>query len=304
MATGGGDSGKRQTFADLGLESRLFKAVAKLGHVYPTIIQVRSRWHQCSSGARASTRTHRPKMNTLTSCLRKKHNTNFVQLTSCPLSPRVLSSSALSRPRSQSQCVPLALQGRDVCAHARTGSGKTIAFAIPVLQSVLLAKQQQIAANGSGTAGVRWGQNPKLERVFLPSLLHLHRALQTFLPLEFKEYRNSCLNILCFLFLIAYISAPPGVRAIVLVPTNELCDQVRTVFAQLMYYCTDLVTLYALASGDAAKPGAAGIVASDVCWAIPEGLFYFYFPSCGRWRREIFGSEYHEKHALIFREYV
>jgi superfamily II DNA/RNA helicase len=40
MATGGGDS-KRQTFADLGLESRLFKAVAKLGHVYPTIIQVR-----------------------------------------------------------------------------------------------------------------------------------------------------------------------------------------------------------------------------------------------------------------------
>lgn len=48
-----------------------------------------------------------------------------------------------------------------------------------------------------------------------------------------------------------------------LVPTNELCDQVRAVFAQLMYYCTDLVTLYALASGDAAKPGAAGMCASD-----------------------------------------
>ena len=52
MATGGGDSGKRQTFADLGLESRLFKAVAKLGHVYPTIIQVRGGRAHMHTGAR------------------------------------------------------------------------------------------------------------------------------------------------------------------------------------------------------------------------------------------------------------
>ena len=111
----------------------------------------------------------------------------------------------------QSQCIPLALQGRDICAHARTGSGKTLAFAIPVIQSVLLAKQQRQAAAGS---------------------------------------------------------AQPGVRAIVLVPTSELCDQVRGVFAQLLYYCTDIVTLLALSGGESGgaadadrskKAAAAGV---------------------------------------------
>jgi len=41
----------------------------------------------------------------------------------------------------QERAIPLALEGKDVLAHARTGSGKTGAFAIPVIQKVLTAKQ-------------------------------------------------------------------------------------------------------------------------------------------------------------------
>ena len=37
----------------------------------------------------------------------------------------------------QSECIPLALLGKDVLVKARTGSGKTVAFAIPLLQKVL-----------------------------------------------------------------------------------------------------------------------------------------------------------------------
>ena len=37
----------------------------------------------------------------------------------------------------QSACVPLALAGRDICASAVTGSGKTAAFALPILERLL-----------------------------------------------------------------------------------------------------------------------------------------------------------------------
>ncbi|XP_076461851.1 putative ATP-dependent RNA helicase DDX56 [Babylonia areolata] len=41
----------------------------------------------------------------------------------------------------QEKAIPLSLEGKDVLARARTGSGKTAAFAIPVVQKLLLAKQ-------------------------------------------------------------------------------------------------------------------------------------------------------------------
>ncbi|XP_063220737.1 probable ATP-dependent RNA helicase DDX56 [Bacillus rossius redtenbacheri] len=41
----------------------------------------------------------------------------------------------------QSTAVPLVLEGKDVLIRARTGSGKTAAFAIPVIQKILNAKQ-------------------------------------------------------------------------------------------------------------------------------------------------------------------
>lgn len=41
----------------------------------------------------------------------------------------------------QEKAVPLALEGKDLLARARTGSGKTAAYAIPVIQRVLASKQ-------------------------------------------------------------------------------------------------------------------------------------------------------------------
>ncbi len=37
----------------------------------------------------------------------------------------------------QEKFIPLALEGKDILARARTGSGKTAAFAIPVIQKLL-----------------------------------------------------------------------------------------------------------------------------------------------------------------------
>ena len=40
----------------------------------------------------------------------------------------------------QEKAIPLALDGKDILAKARTGSGKTGAYCIPTLQKVLAAK--------------------------------------------------------------------------------------------------------------------------------------------------------------------
>jgi hypothetical protein len=75
---------------DFGLDRRLIKAVARLGYVYPTLVQ--------------------------------------------------------------SKAIPLALEGKDLLVRARTGSGKTAAFALPALHKVLLHKEQQQAAASTGPA--------------------------------------------------------------------------------------------------------------------------------------------------------
>jgi ATP-dependent helicase YprA (DUF1998 family) len=41
----------------------------------------------------------------------------------------------------QSKAIPLALQGRDVLARAKTGSGKTAAYLLPILHSILKRKE-------------------------------------------------------------------------------------------------------------------------------------------------------------------
>ena len=41
----------------------------------------------------------------------------------------------------QEKAIPLALNGKDILARARTGSGKTAAFCIPVIQKILETKQ-------------------------------------------------------------------------------------------------------------------------------------------------------------------
>jgi ATP-dependent RNA helicase DDX56/DBP9 len=41
----------------------------------------------------------------------------------------------------QSKAIPLALEGRDVLARAKTGSGKTAAYLLPILNAILKRKQ-------------------------------------------------------------------------------------------------------------------------------------------------------------------
>jgi len=58
-----------------------------------------------------------------------------------PLILRALADLGLSRPtRVQQQAIPLALENRDVLARAPTGSGKTAAYCIPLVQKLLNAK--------------------------------------------------------------------------------------------------------------------------------------------------------------------
>ena len=46
----------------------------------------------------------------------------------------------------QTKAIPLALNGRDVLARARTGSGKTAAYLLPILHSILKRKQVRCPA--------------------------------------------------------------------------------------------------------------------------------------------------------------
>lgn len=50
----------------------------------------------------------------------------------------------------QSQFIPIALQGKDVLVRSHTGSGKTAAFSLPVLQKILLSK-----SSGSHSASIK-----------------------------------------------------------------------------------------------------------------------------------------------------
>ena len=43
----------------------------------------------------------------------------------------------------QAACIPLALGGRDICACAATGTGKTAAFMLPILERLLYKPKQK-----------------------------------------------------------------------------------------------------------------------------------------------------------------
>jgi ATP-dependent RNA helicase DDX56/DBP9 len=140
-----------KTFAqhDFGLDRRLIKACAKVGFIYPTLVQ--------------------------------------------------------------SKCIPLALKGKDLLVRARTGSGKTAAFGLPLLQKILARKEAK------------------------PNLA-------------------------------------PAIRAVVLVPTRELCEQVRGHLWELMSYCRDLVGLLALMDDNISAQQAQLRDRPDILVATPARL--------------------------------
>ena len=66
----------------------------------------------------------------------------FEELGLDPRLLRALSKLSFVKPTPiQSHVIPLALAGKDILARARTGSGKTAAYSLPVIQKILSAKE-------------------------------------------------------------------------------------------------------------------------------------------------------------------
>ncbi|EJD07329.1 ATP-dependent RNA helicase dbp9 [Fomitiporia mediterranea MF3/22] len=105
---------------------------------------------------------------------------------------RALADMGFARPTLvQAQAIPLALEGRDILARARTGSGKTASYCVPLAQKILRKKD----------------------------------AFSIEDP------------------------ARQAVRALVLVPTKELADQVAKHLRQLLAYCEKEIVVVNLVSG-------------------------------------------------------
>ncbi|OBZ66789.1 ATP-dependent RNA helicase DBP9 [Grifola frondosa] len=105
---------------------------------------------------------------------------------------RALADLGFARPTLvQTKAIPLALENRDILARARTGSGKTAAYCVPVVQKILNAKASLAAEDPARRA----------------------------------------------------------TRALILVPTKELSEQVHTHLKGLLAYCDDEVAVANLSSG-------------------------------------------------------
>ncbi|KAJ3720616.1 P-loop containing nucleoside triphosphate hydrolase protein [Lentinula raphanica] len=97
----------------------------------------------------------------------------------------------------QSKTIPLALESRDILARARTGSGKTAAYGVPVLQKILSGKSHGVGALDSNSPD---------------------------LPNQAQ-------------------SQAQATRALILVPTRELSEQVTSYMKGLCKYSEDSVVV-------------------------------------------------------------
>lgn len=120
---------------------------------------------------------------------------------------RALADLGFARPTLvQSKAIPLALEGRDILARARTGSGKTAAYCVPLAQKVLNSKTVSVL--------------PTSVKLFILS------------GILFKAG-----------------NVEQATRAVVLVPTRELADQVAKHLKSLLSYCDKDVTAANIAGG-------------------------------------------------------
>src|SRR5271165_123899 len=72
---------------------------------------------------------------------------NFSELPITPYMKERLSSGGFSIPTPvQAAAIPQALEGKDVLATAQTGTGKTLAFLVPVLEKLLKQEKPGLAA--------------------------------------------------------------------------------------------------------------------------------------------------------------
>ncbi|KAG8931441.1 ATP-dependent DNA/RNA helicase [Tulasnella sp. 418] len=108
---------------------------------------------------------------------------------------RALADLGFARPTLvQTKAIPLALEGRDILARARTGSGKTAAYCIPIVQKVLTSKASVTSTDSSR-----------------------------------------------------------GTRALILVPTRELAEQVTSHLKSLLRYCDKEISCMNIATGTSSQ---------------------------------------------------
>ncbi len=106
----------------------------------------------------------------------------------------------------QSKTIPLALDGADILAKAKTGSGKTAAYILPILQSILKRKQ-----------------------VCYAELYYTNEEERTNNPPKNKTS-----------------SSEPCITALILVPTRELADQVAKAVESFSSFCAKEVRVVKL----------------------------------------------------------
>ena len=115
----------------------------------------------------------------------------------------------------QAKSIPLALENRDILARARTGSGKTAAYCIPLVQKILNAKP----------------------------------AVGAPLSVRCISWRLTVDGWICSQ---DGGEDPKSTRGLILVPTKELAEQVTQYLKQLTIYLDQAVTLANAASGTTA----------------------------------------------------
>jgi ATP-dependent RNA helicase DDX56/DBP9 len=115
----------------------------------------------------------------------------------------------------QIEVIPLALQGKDILVNSKTGSGKTLAYLIPLVQKLL--------SNSTSTTTLLSSTSSKSKK-------------QRLTTTTTKSSSSSS-------------SSRSGVRAIILVPTRELCDQIETVLYHLLHFCSDVIFVASLGKG-------------------------------------------------------
>lgn len=115
----------------------------------------------------------------------------------------------------QAKSIPLALENKDILARARTGSGKTAAYCVPLIQKILNAKQA------------------------VGALLHIPYILWRLMAIVLFPWKSVGDSL-------------KATRGLVLVPTKELAEQVTQHLKRLTVYLDQEVTLANAASGTTA----------------------------------------------------
>lgn len=141
---------------------------------------------------------------------------------------RALADMGFARPTLiQMRAIPIALENRDILARARTGSGKTAAYCIPLLQKILIAK---------AVSPLRISSRP------LPSD-DVRTGYQTLSTVD-SSYRVT--------------------RALILVPTRELSEQVYSCLRSLLAYCDKEIAVSNVASGAVSHVQRCGHISCEL----------------------------------------